>query len=1035
MNITETVVRRPITVVIFFLLFIGLAAFLVPNIPVELFPDMEMPVIMINTTYTGASPEDVEANITEVLEKQLSNVSDLESITSTSSEGMSRISMEFSYSKDLDEATSDIRDKLETVTDMLPEEASSPTIFKMNSDDMPVMTMAVLGNLSQNELRTIGEDTVQPLLERVNGVAGITVRGGQDEIVRVDVSQNRLEAYNLTLSAVAGSLDSQNYQLGAGSIQEGSTDYLIRTSAEFESVEEIENVVIATFGTGDGSPVKEIRLKDVADVTLTNEEEDTRVFINGTYGVTLSIQKESDANSISVSDDVTASLEEINNALPDGVSVIVLTDDSSTIRSIMNQTYNSLFQGILLAMLVLFFFLRTWASTIIIALSIPISIFITILFMYFMGLSINLMTLTGIILGLGMVVDCSIVIIENIFRFRERGTKLTASAILGSREMVMSISASTLTTVCVFIPILIFKDQLGMLGQIFGAMSWTIVIALVVSLLVALTLVPSLSANYLKIYTRRQKPIRWEMLRKTDLFFEKGFEKLDQGYKRVLTMLLQHKGKVLLLVVLLFALSVKLFTGMGIIMAPPMSEDSIRISIELPSGTSLDETEQTALQLAGLFDDKYSGAYENMTVTIGSGGGFGGTNNSNAANIRISLPSYQEQSVSATDMKAFLREHFNDFPSTTVEFESFGMGVASDTPVDVVIRSDDMDAAMEAAEEVKSLIAGNLPNITDPATDLDNGLPQIEVLIDRDRAYNLGLNMYKVASEIGASINGVTATQYRVGGDELSVKVGLQESDKSSVPDLNKIFVTNSSGTRIAVSNVASLVKSTSPVSINREDEARLVHVTAGLADGYTLTEAQSALQQMFDSKLVLPDGVSIDMGGEFQDVSEQSQNMIMIGIIAILLVFGVMAAQFESLKDPFIILMTIPLMLIGVVSLYKITGESFSLMSAVGLVVLVGLVVNTGIVLVDYTNMLLKRGRSLIDACVEAAGNRLRPILMTTFTTILGMFPLAFLGGAGTEQVQPIAQTIIGGLLASSLMTLFVTPVLFAVMNRRRFK
>ncbi|MDA3957673.1 efflux RND transporter permease subunit [Oceanispirochaeta sp.] len=1034
MSITETVVKRPITVVIIFAIFIGLAAFLVPNIPVALFPDMEMPVIMINTMYPGASPEDVEANITDVLEKQLSNVSDLESITSTSSEGSSRISMEFSYSKDLDDATNDIRDKLETLADSLPDDAESPTIFKMNSDNMPVMTLAILGDLSQNELKAIGEDTVQPLLERVKGVANITVRGGQDEIVKVDVSQNRLEAYNLTLTQVANSLDKQNYQLGAGNIQVGSTDYLIRTSAEFESVEEIENVVVATFTDSYDSPVKEVRLKDVADVSITNEDEESRVYINGRYGVTISIQKESDANSISVSDEVTGTLEEINKALPDGVDVNVLTDDSSTIRSIMNQTYKSLFQGIILAMLVLFFFLRTWSSTIIIALSIPISIFITILFMYFMGLSINLLTLTGIILGLGMVVDCSIVIIENIYRFRERGTKLKSSAILGSREMIMSITASTLTTVCVFIPILLFRDQLGMMGQIFGAMSYTIVIALVVSLLVALTLVPSLSANYLKIYTRIQKPLQNKYLQKTDQFFARGFENLDQGYKKILTLLMNHKGKVLILVALVFVLSVLQFSKMGIIMAPPMSEDSIRLSLKLPSGTSLDETEQTALQMAKIFDDKYSGSYVNMTVTIGSGGGFSSTSESNAANIRISLPTYQEQIVSAIDMKAFLREHFNDFPSTVVEFESFGMGVSSDTPVDVVIRSDDMDAAMNTSNEIKALIEDNLPLITDPSTDLDNGLPQIEVHIDRDRAYNLGLNMYNVAFEIGASINGLTSTQYRMGGEELSVIVALRDKDKSSVPDLNKIFVVNSSGTRIAVSNVASLDKSISPVSINREEQERLVHVTAGLADGYTLTEAQSALEELLDNKLVLPDGVSYSMGGGFSDISDQIQNMIMIVIIAILLVFGVMAAQFESLKDPFIILMTIPLMLIGVVLLYRVTGNTFSIMSAVGLVVLVGLVVNTGIVLVDYTNMLLKRGWDLKEACVEAAGNRLRPILMTTFTTILGMFPLAFLGGAGTEQVQPIAQTIIGGLLASSIMTLFVTPLLFAVMNKRRF-
>ena len=452
MNLTESVVHRPITVVILFALFIGLAAFLVPSIPVELFPDMEMPMIMINTQYTGAGPEDVERNVTELLEQQLSNVSDLESITSTSSEGYSMIQMEFDFSKDLDDATNDIRDKLEQASSMLPDEASSPTIFKMNSDNMPIMTLAVQGDLSQNELRSIAEDTVSPLLERIGGVASVSVQGGQEEIIQVNVSQNRLEAYNLTLTDVSDALDSQNYQVGSGNIQEGLTEYLVRTDAEFSTLDDIANVVVSYTTIGADSASKEILLKDLAEVVRTNEEEDDRVYINGEYGVTLSLQKESDANSISVSDSVTSSLASIKQDLPDGVDVLVLSDDSTAVESIMDQTYNSLFQGVLLAMLVLFLFLRTWSSTIIIALSIPLSILITILFMYFMGLSINLMTLTGLILGLGMVVDGSIVIQENIFKFRERGTKLAPSAILGSREMVMSITASTLTTVCVFYP-------------------------------------------------------------------------------------------------------------------------------------------------------------------------------------------------------------------------------------------------------------------------------------------------------------------------------------------------------------------------------------------------------------------------------------------------------------------------------------------------------------------------------------------------------------------------------------------------------
>ncbi|MDC7235080.1 MAG: efflux RND transporter permease subunit [Spirochaetales bacterium] len=1032
MSITQTVVNRPVAVSIVFALFIGLAAFLVPSIPVELFPDMEMPTIIVNTTYTGAGPEDVEKNVTEVLEKQLSNVSDLQSISSTSSEGSSMVILEFDFSKDLDVATNDVRDKLELVSNMLPDDADSPIIFKMDSNMMPVMTLAVEGTMSQNELRKVAEDTVQPLIERIGGVSSVTVQGGQEQIVKVEVSQNRLEAYNLTLTSIASSLSTQNYQLGSGSIEEKGTDFLIRTDAEFSNLSEIENVIISSVGGLQNDGTKVIRLSDVADVFLDFEEEDSRVYINGYSGVTLSVVKESDANTISVSDRIQDALEGINRSLPAGTSLIVVSDSSTSIRSIMNQTYNSLFQGILLAMVVLFFFLRTWSSTIIIALSIPVSIFVTILFMYFMGLSLNLMTLTGLILGLGMVVDNSIVILENIFRYRERGTRLKASAILGNREMVKSITASTLTTVCVFIPMVLFADDIGMFGQIFKSLSWTIIIAMTVSLIVAVTLVPTLSANYLKVQTRTQKPLKNKTLRKIDSAFERGFNRLDNAYKKLLSALMNHRKKTLLLVFLLFVLTMMQIPRMGMVLAPPMSEDSFTVSMELPPGTTLDETEQQMENLLLNIEREFGGHYENLVVTIGESGMFGGSTESNKASVEITLPDYQNQTMSADEMKSVFRTWFNDFPAATLEFSNMAPGMGNSNPVDIVVQSDDLELAMSFSDELVALMNSRLPQIQDLSTDMDSGLPQIELVIDRDRAYSLGLNMYTVANEVSAGIQGKTATRYRTGGEELDVKVILREEDKSTVPDLNKIFVTNNKGTRIAVSNVASLERSTGPVSISRENEMRTIHILGGLAAGYSSTAAQADINSLLAEEVVIPDGISLTMGGDFEDIAEQGAQMVIVLVIAMILVFGVMAAQFESLKDPFIIFMTIPLMMIGVVWLYILSGAAFSLMSIVGLVVLVGLVVNNGIVMLDYTKMLLKRGEGLVEASVNAAGSRLKPILMTTFTTILGMYPLAFMGGAGTEQVQPIAQTIIGGLLVSSLMTLIVTPLLFVQMNRR---
>ncbi|MCY1152901.1 MAG: efflux RND transporter permease subunit [Sphaerochaetaceae bacterium] len=1022
MKITKTVVNRPITVVIIFAILIGLACFLVPQIPVELFPDSDRPVVMVSTTYSGAAPEDVVENVTEVLESQLSNVSDLETITSTSSEGSSVVNLQFDYSKDLDDATNDIRDKRDQVVDALPDDATTPVLYKMSSDDMPIMSLGLDGDLSQNELKEVATDQVQPLLERLSGVSSVSVSGGQDEIVKVEVSQNRLEAYNISLTEVAAALDDQNYQIGSGDIIEGDKDYIIRTDEEFTSLEEIENVIIKD----------NVLLKDLADVDFGYEDEDSRVYINDKAGVELSVTKESDANSVEVAAAVEAALTSINDDLPDGIQLSVLSNDASEISAIMNQTYLALIEGILLSMIVLFIFLRNKSSTIIIALSIPISIFITILFMYFKGLSLNLMTLTGLILGLGMVVDCSIVVQENIFKFRERGTKLKSAAELGTKEMMMSITASTLTTICVFIPIILFSDSLEGFGTMLAALSWTIAIALVVSLIVALTFVPTMSANYLKIYTRKQRPLKNKGLAKLDNFFDKGFKNMSLRYERQLSALYNHKGKMLVLVALLLVLSLYEFTTMGVDLAPSMSDDSLSISLELPMGTTLDETELATNQMVNII--KEIGGYNDMIVTIGEGGSFGGSTYSNKATIDLVFPDAVDQVITVDDVKNQLRTHFDDFAGASVEFSSQGPGMGNSDPVDILIYSDSLDDASAFATTLRDTIEEKLPNISEPVTDIDEGLPQYEVTIDRERAYDLGLDMYTIGNEIAASIDGTTATVYRNSGDELDVQLILQESDRTSIPDLNKIFVTNDDGVRIAVSNVASLSKSTSPTSISRENEKIVVHVTGDLADGYASTQAQDDIQNLLDNELVIPDGITYELSGDFEDINTMSTQFSIIAIIAILLVFGIMAAQFESLKDPFIVLSSIPLMLIGVIAFYKFTGYTFSMMSAVGLVVLVGLVVNSGIVLVDYTNLLLKRGRKLKDACVEAAGSRLRPILMSASTTILGMIPLAFFGGAGTEQVQPIAQTIIGGLFASTLLTLFVTPLLFALVNRRRY-
>jgi HAE1 family hydrophobic/amphiphilic exporter-1 len=1029
MSLSAKVINRPTTVVVIFTILVGMALYLLPHIAINLFPDTEIPMIVVRSSYTGAGPEEMEQNVTKVLEGQLSNVGGLVSLTSTSSEGSSFIMLEFAYGSDLDTITNDIRDKLEPAGDMLPDDADSPVLFKMDPNSMPIMNLVVKGERSLDELRVLAEDMIESRIERIDGVSSTSIRGGREKIIRVEISQNRLQAYGMTLTQIAATLAAQNVQLGAGEIDEGGTSYTIRTNGQFGSIGEMEDTVL-TSATGADAAVRVVRLRDVAAVFEGFEDSENTVFINGQPGLYLAVMKESGTNSASVADSVKNRLADINRTLPEGVSLEVISDTTKMIRDTINNIYTSLVIGIVLAVLVLLPILRNLKSALIIGLSIPISILITIMFMYFFNLTLNIMTLTGLVLALGMVVDCSIVIVENIFRYRERGTKLKSAALLGTREMITAITASTVTTICVFIPIIIFKNRLEMLGQLFEQLGLTIIIALIASLAIAITLVPVLASKFLPLHSRKQKPLRLPLLKKVDGFFERVFQALERGYTKALTFALRNKALVIILVVVILVLTGIRFLSMGISMFPMMSEDSVTVSIELPVGATLERTEEVLDRFQDIVKSEIKG-YKDLIVTAG-GGSFMSSGSSYKGSIEIVLPELGRQQDSMFDVRRKLRARFNDIPGAVCSFAAGRGNIGNTNPVDILVQSDDLDKAKRTAERIRDLIRSNLPRVTEPAIDLSEGLPQYVLAIDRERAHSLGVSVYKIAYEVNACVRGTTATQYRSNGKEEDVLVILEAGDREAVPDLDNIFVLNGSGKQVRISDIARFVESTGPISIKREDEVRTVHVTGGLAAGYAATSAGDDIKALVAREMVADDDVSINYGGDIADIQSSGTLLVVIIIMAIVLVFGVMASLFESLLDPFIVFLSIPLMFIGVVWLYALLGANFSMMSAVGLVLLVGIVVNNGIVLVDYTNLLRERGRTIFNACVEAGGNRLRPILGTSLTTILGMVPMAFFPGQGSEMVQPIGQTVVGGLVVSTLMTLFLTPVLYAVFNRR---
>ena len=1028
MSIAKSIVHKPTTVLILFTILVGLGLYIVPQVPIDLYPEINPPILVVYTNYPGAGPEEVEQTLTRPLEGALMNVSDMERITSTSSEGNSMIILEFGWDVPLSPAAQDVRDTLEFIKDYLPQDASAVQIFKFDPAMMPIIDLVVNGNRSPEEIRAIAEDQIQPYLEQVSGVATSFVTGGREKVIRVEISQNRLEAYGLNITGIAGMLATQNLQIGAGSVEEGSKKYLVRTGGEYKSLEEIENAVVSYKVSG--GTTKEIRLRDIAKVYEGYKDATSTVYINGEPGVYISIQKQSGVNSIETADNVLAKLEQINRNLPPDMSVSVINNTTEMIRNSLNQVTRSAITGALLAMVVLFVFLRSFKSTFIIGLSIPISLLITIMCMYFAGLTLNMMTLAGLTLGVGMIVDSSIVILENIFRYREKGAKLMPSAILGTQEMFMAIMASTLTTVCVFLPVLMFKRELEMIGVLFKDMAFTIIIALLSSLFIAITLVPVLASKYIALYTRKQHPLKWRLFRGIDNAMGRFFTGMDNMYKKSLASCLDNKVLTILVVVGLFVLSLLMFPSIGINFMPGSEEDSIVLTMDMPIGTRLDLTQEYMDQLAMIARREIDSAKD---IIISTGGGdFLASDSSARGSMTITLKDFELRTETNDEIKEELRSHFDDFPSATFSFGSNqGMGGAA-SPIDIIVKTEDLEEAKKVANDIKEMLIDLVPEVTEPDISLTEGLPQAEIVIDREKAYSLGLSVMSIGNEISANVDGKTASRYRVGGDEFDILVILDEADRNAIPDLEKIFILNTMGRRIPLSSVARIEKTTGPVDIAREDQSRVIHVTGGLKPGFAANQVEPRVRQLIKENIVTADDVLIDYNGDYAEIQSYVMKFAVIMIIAVALVFGVMAAQFESLKDPFIIFFTIPLMAVGILFLYKFTGETLSMFSAVGVVMLAGIVVNNGIVMVDYTNILRGRGLCIRDACIEAGGNRLRPVLMTTLTTVLGMMPMAFSSGQGSELVRPFGQTVIGGLTMSTILTLFLVPVLYAVFNRK---
>ena len=1016
MSIARKNLEHPVLVLIVFALLAAVGLFTLKNVALGLFPDIDSPYVMVSATYANAGPESVEKTVTEILEGALISVNGLKNLYSTSTESGSSIQLEFNYGIDIESAVNDIRDKLGRVQRQLPDAVNSPTIFRFNGDSKPIMRIAVRGNRSLSDIKEIAEDTISDIFEQADGVAEASVMGGKTKIVRIELDQNRLAAYGFTVSQVSSALAKQNLDLGGGKLNEGQKDYVVRTTGEFKSLEEINNTLIQTVNGYD------VKLSDIGNAFWGFQDITRDVFINGEHGVYITITKQTDANSVTVSNNVHEKIEELKETLPSDIKLEIISDDTDSIRETINTLVDSAWQGLLLAVIVLFIFLQNVKSTIIIAISIPLSLLITLLSMSFAGITLNMMTLTGLILGVGMIVDASIVMIDNIYSYRSRGAKPKISAILGSQEMIVSVISGNLTTICVFVPFLLYMKDLGMMGQMFKGIIFTIVIALCSSLLVAIFLVPVLAGKFLPLTNRKEKPVKSRIMKGFYGLCTKVLDAITKVYSRVLKKALEYRAVTIIIAVCLLVIAISLLPTLGMNMMPQGNDDSVTLSITLPIGTPLDDTRDVSLAMEQIVRKEIP-SFEKLITTVGGGGRNANTYKSS---IQITL---NKDSGSAVEVQNKLRKYFTQFPGAKFSFGAGTRGQMMGSDIDIALRSDDLDEALSVADKIVSVME-DISALGDITIDTEEGLPQVEIEIDRERAYSFGVDVSTVAKEINYAVNGVTSTTYRQAGKDYDVTVMYQPSDRENIIDLETMYVSGTGG-KVSLSNFATLKKGLGPVSIKRENQRRIVHITASILTSDNANLVEDAIKEGIANTFIVPDNVSVSYEGSWQDTNEQMKLYSGILIMAILLVFGVMAATYESFKAPLINLATIPFLLIGVVFLYKIIGQPLSIMAMVGLIMLVGIVVNNGIILVDYTNLLRNRNIPMMEACFQAGVSRLRPVLMTTLTTILGMIPMCFASEGQSAMVQPIGIAVVGGLTSSTFVTLLVIPVLYSLVMK----
>lgn len=1017
MSIYSASVKRPVTTILIFVAMIVMGLYSLVQLPVDLYPEIELPFVTVLTTYPGASSTDIESNITRRVEDALSSVSNLKEITSTSSDGLSVVFLNFEYGSNLDEATNDIRSQLNFITRFLPEDSEDPTIIKFNSSMMPIIFYAITANESYAGLEKILDEKIVNPLNRIEGVGAVSLSGVPGRKIYIDVDPRKMEAYNLTIEKIGSVLAAENMNMPAGYLEMGQTDYPLRIQGEFPESDVLKNIVVSSYK---GNAVY---LKDVAEIRDTIRESKYHTKINGKTGMGLYVQKTSGGNTVKVTREVEAALKDLVKELPPDVKVEKLFSSAQFISDSVSNLSETLMYAAIFVVLVVLFFLGRWRATFIIILTIPISLIVAFIYLFVSDASINIISLTSLSIAIGMVVDDAIVVLENITKHIERGSRPREAAIYATNEVWLAVIVTTLTVVAVFFPLTFVS---GLTGVLFKQLGMIVTITIVTSVFAAITLTPSLSALMLKFQPIRHDVPFWTY----DGSIRKWLDALDRFYEKTLRWALHHKTVVTIIAFIVFVGSMALFTVIGTEFFPQADESRITARVELQTGTRVDNTIAVAERIDSLVKAKYP---EIDLVSTSSGtddqGGWasifsaGGTHTIQSS---LRLVDVEKRTKTVWDVVEELRKDLSAFPEI-VDFTlstSDNMGSFGGSTVDVEIYGYDIAATNQVAQDLADRIK-KIPLAKDVNISRDKSKPELQIVFDQDKLSSNGLNTAIAASAVKNRVDGLTATRLRQFGDEYDVVVRFKKDSRSTLTDIENLGITNPMGQTIRLGEVAQVKEYWSPPSIERKRKERIVRVSM-TPDG-SLTALQTELQKAIDAT-VKPSGVMVQISGAIKDQMEAFMDIALLILISLVLVYLVMASQFESLKMPFIIMFSIPFAFSGVAIALFLTNTTLSVISGIGAVLLIGIVVKNAIVLVDFINLMRERGMELYEAIAVSGRSRLRPVFMTSATTILGMVPLALSKGSGSELWSPMGIAVIGGLIFSTFVTLVIVPVIYAI-------